>query len=500
MRRTIRIRLIVSLLPGLMLLFFLFVLYVNGQVAKVSREQSEFQVNAIGETAARVLQAPLYNADYASIKNIMEPLVSEEFDYFYVVDTQINSLAYSQERDASHFLPIWQRLQKKPVGKAPGVARIFLEGEPFREYTFPVLAGQENAPLGLLVVGISENRIHNRLIGIARWLTLVGLVTLLLMSLIVSYVAYRFSLPLRDLSRTMEEFSAGRYEVRSNLKTGDEVQRLSESFNAMAGKLNEQIRSVEHYSQSLERMVGERTEKLKEAMEELRIQEKRLEKANKMRSLTSLVTSVAHEINNPLTVISWQIERIALSNNDEALAKRLKPAQEAVERIVSLIRDIAFFSSLKDLEPMECNLVKLTGEIVEGLGTPGVEIHFQGSEETPLIYGNPMLIERALRNVLQNALDALSEKAEGSKKITVQVWGERDGAIVEVTDNGSGVPEPERAFEPFYTTSPQKRGLGLTFVYHILQLHNGRAELENLPSEGCRVRLLWPARGETLDT
>ena len=63
-----------------MLLFFLFVLYVNGQVAKASREQSEFQVNAIGETAARVLQAPLYNADYSSIKNIMEPLVSEEFD------------------------------------------------------------------------------------------------------------------------------------------------------------------------------------------------------------------------------------------------------------------------------------------------------------------------------------------------------------------------------------------------------------------------------------
>ena len=115
----------------------------------------------------------------------------------------------------------------------------------------------------------------------------------------------------------------------------------------------------------------------------------------------------------------------------------------------------------------------------------------------PLVLGDPNQLLQVCLHIVNNSMQALEEKHDGS--LTVVTRHEAELAVLEFRDNGPGIPDPERAFDPFYTTRPVGKGagLGLSACYGILQEHNGRISCHNGPEGGAVVRIELPALSAT---
>jgi two-component system nitrogen regulation sensor histidine kinase NtrY len=108
------------------------------------------------------------------------------------------------------------------------------------------------------------------------------------------------------------------------------------------------------------------------------------------------------------------------------------------------------------------------------------------------------LIGQALTNLLQNAADAVAMR-EGASHVTLRLSAAGDEAVLSVTDDGIGLPDTDRAklTEPYVTHKPKGTGLGLAIVRKIMEDHNGRLELEDMPGGfGAKVSLILPAIAE----
>jgi signal transduction histidine kinase len=116
------------------------------------------------------------------------------------------------------------------------------------------------------------------------------------------------------------------------------------------------------------------------------------------------------------------------------------------------------------------------------------------AEDLPQIEGYGSELNQVWTNIIDNAIDALKDKADGQKKITLRTWSENEGVAIEIEDNGSGIPEnvKPKIFEPFYTTKPVGvgTGLGLDISYNIIvNKHRGEITVDSEP--GKTVFHIW---------
>ena len=110
----------------------------------------------------------------------------------------------------------------------------------------------------------------------------------------------------------------------------------------------------------------------------------------------------------------------------------------------------------------------------------------------PGILGNPNQLLDCCLQIMSNAMDALSEVGGG--KLLVSGYQEGEEVVLEFADTGPGVREPEKVFDPFYTTKPVGKGtgLGLSAVYGVVQDHRGQITCLNRPEGGARFVLRFP--------
>ncbi|MBV9574917.1 MAG: hypothetical protein JOY93_12760, partial [Acidobacteriales bacterium] len=120
-----------------------------------------------------------------------------------------------------------------------------------------------------------------------------------------------------------------------------------------------------------------------------------------------------------------------------------------------------------------------------------VQIQTQLANESLPVFGDPNQLLQVCLHVIQNALNAMGG---AGGLLTVNTRREQDLVIVEFSDNGPGIEEPDRVFDPFYTTRPlgQGTGLGLSASYGIMREHNGKILCQNRPQGGAMFRLEFP--------
>lgn len=106
-----------------------------------------------------------------------------------------------------------------------------------------------------------------------------------------------------------------------------------------------------------------------------------------------------------------------------------------------------------------------------------------------------ILIEQALLNLLNNAFAAVADNPQPECRVSIAASAHADGVLVEVTDNGCGLPDPERIFETFYSTRPGGLGMGLTIVRSIVNSHGGRVWAESAAGGGASLHLYLPREG-----
>lgn len=214
----------------------------------------------------------------------------------------------------------------------------------------------------------------------------------------------------------------------------------------------------------------------------------------RLAALGEVSAGIAHEFRNPLGVIAGYA-RLLLKSLGETdprreMARGILQEIEAMDRVME---ELMKFSTAGALHKADFDLTETLKSVVDGLGTDEKEVRL--TCESPLVMrGDKTLLRQAVRNLLQNALDAAGEAAVDARREFVS------GAvmvIIEVRDTGRGIPDEEREkiFLPFYTTKEKGTGIGLALVQKIALAHGGGVEVESTAGEGSVFRLLLPTEG-----
>ena len=237
--------------------------------------------------------------------------------------------------------------------------------------------------------------------------------------------------------------------------------------------------------------------------------------AEKAKSIARLAAGVAHEVKNPLAIISMGVEFLSMQiGNNETAAKVLHEIGDAVHRADSVIKGLLDFSVPKQLAMSACNLNEVIQSalvLVRGEMKPWLHKLDLKLGEIPAVNLDPSKMSQIFVNIFTNALHAMElggtmsveTRAEQVTSVGSNIGGVKSEVfqagnrvvVVEVRDEGPGIAHENlgRVFDPFFTTKPTGKGtgLGMTVVKSIVDLHGGMIAVENRPEGGVMVRLTF---------
>jgi signal transduction histidine kinase len=242
-----------------------------------------------------------------------------------------------------------------------------------------------------------------------------------------------------------------------------------------------------------------------------KIVEKQLRHTERMTGIGEMATGMAHEINQPLNTISLSIDNIlfSLENNtltEEYLKTKLNKVFDKITRIRKIIDHVRTFSRDQDdftLTYFDVNesIKNAISMISEQLAQKEIDLVFDPGENIPELAGNGYRFEQVMLNLMVNAKDAIEEKKKKScqkfkKKVEVHTTIKSNHVLIEVKDNGTGIPphEVERVLLPFYTTKApgQGTGLGLSVSYGIVKELGGDISIKSEVNVGTAILIKIP--------
>ncbi len=295
-------------------------------------------------------------------------------------------------------------------------------------------------------------------------------------ALLVLAVLSLITRPLRRLTNSADAVSAADIEHAIDAKAmpyesrNDEIGRLSRAFRAMVMRLREQVQRVR-------RMDATRRE---------------------------WVASISHDLRTPLTSLMGHLETVQLRGEQMTDAERKRFLEVAMQNAKHLDRLSASLFDYARLDSDEVPVDKAPaylGELLDDLAarfapagqSRNVKINVDYAEGLPLVQIDAALIERAVANLIDNAMRYTPEGSE----VTLSAKSEADGVALTVADSGPGIAPQDLAhvFERFFQGSRHREGrghagLGLAIVQRVAQLHGGTVQAANQPSGGA-VFTLW---------
>ncbi len=229
---------------------------------------------------------------------------------------------------------------------------------------------------------------------------------------------------------------------------------------------------------------------------ELKLAQEELIRTERLAAMGNLVNGVAHEIRNPIMVIGGFAHRIKnLSDGNIEILKYsdiILTESARLERLVKKVKDLAAVQSaslcLTNLPPVIDQVLNTFKPIA---AKQNVNVLTSLEKDLPLINMDPSQIGMALSNILENALESMSDT--GTLELSVK-RKEDDGIIMIIKDTGSGIDPEEMSsiYDPFVTSKTTGVGLGLTMVYQIISNHHGEIKITGNESGGTTVTILLP--------
>ena len=215
--------------------------------------------------------------------------------------------------------------------------------------------------------------------------------------------------------------------------------------------------------------------------------------SEKLASLGQLAAGAAHEINNPLTAILGFSDLLAddptLSEKARSTAAKIRDqarrTKTLVGNLLSFARQVPVERALLDINTVVANAVQLR---TLDLHNPNIKIELQLESVLPSVRGDGNQLIQVFFNIISNAVDAMETNGG---VLTIKSMRNRANVVVLFTDSGPGIKEPDRVFDPFYTTKPVGKGtgLGLSICFGIMQEHGGKISCYNGERGGAVFRV-----------
>jgi two-component system nitrogen regulation sensor histidine kinase NtrY len=296
---------------------------------------------------------------------------------------------------------------------------------------------------------------------------LVGSGAVLLGLLLSFWTASRVTRPLRELTASVRQVASGKWDTRATVGSSDEVGQLASDFNRMTEQL------VEHRDRMIQ--------------------------AERVAAWRELARRLAHELKNPLFPLQITIENLQRARDtpqfEEVFRESTTTLLAELDQLKTIVGRFSDFAKMPapQLEPVDLNqivpeVVKLFDAQIHARGTPPAVVTLELAENLAAVPADPEQIRRALRNLILNALDAMS--AAGGT-LTIRTYGLDGKVALEVSDTGAGLTpeECERLFTPYYTTKQHGTGLGLAIVQSVVSDHKGTVTVHSEPGKGATFRI-----------
>lgn len=327
---------------------------------------------------------------------------------------------------------------------------------------------------GLVRVNLQnrENQVAAALVDLDTRMRLAALSLLGVATMLAWFLARRISGPVLEMTEASRRIAHGDLAVRVPVRTGDEVGELAQSFNTMAQDLARQQREIE--------------------------------RRERLAAWADMAAQVAHEVKNPLTPIQLSAEHLqrayrasglASPSFDSVVAVCTKTILESVTRLRDIASEFAAFVRAPVDRSQRVDIGATTRAVLqpyEDVLPDGLRLVTR-IEEGGFVLGESKLVERAIRNLIENSIQAVG----GSGEIRVTCATLAGFVQLVIEDTGPGFDEETRAhlFEPFFSTKTQGSGLGLALVKKVAEDLGGSATLER-DKEVTRATFRLPATGE----
>ncbi|MFH1939169.1 MAG: ATP-binding protein [bacterium] len=250
-------------------------------------------------------------------------------------------------------------------------------------------------------------------------------------------------------------------------------------------KLQQDLKEI---NQNLEKEVIKRTKELKRTQEQL-IQ------SEKLSIIGQLAAGVAHEIRNPLTTISLDIQHLTRKNYNDSQKEKLQVIKKNIERIDVIVQGLLTFSRPSSSNFTYKNINEILHRLeptLENLYQKNIKINKKYKMKIPKLWVNSDRLEQVFINLTSNAMRAMKEG--GEFYISTDYDSKRKGILIKFRDTGCGIAEEnlKKIFHPFFTTYEDGTGLGLSICQMIINEHKGDISVESKIGKGTVFTVFLP--------
>ncbi len=246
-----------------------------------------------------------------------------------------------------------------------------------------------------------------------------------------------------------------------------------------------------------------RTNELLERIRVLREAEELAKEAlvhrERVATLGSLLAGVAHELNNPLAILTAQAELLAETTQDQQIRDRAEKILRPAERCARIVRTFLALARQREVKKVPVDVEHLIHDVCELLDysfkTNNISVSVDIQPDVPTIWGDGGQLSQVLINLLVNAQHALLD-VPTARTVHVRVTAADKNLTMIVSDNGPGIPASirNRIFEPFFTTKAEGHGtgLGLSYCLSVVDNHRGTIEIDKKRATGTAVTVTLP--------
>ncbi len=373
-----------------------------------------------------------------------------------VTDSSVNARLKRLGAVLDAYQQAWQEL----VNENPGPVRT-QKVEHLRE------VGKELVEQTSTLTRIERTEILTITKRLRRTLLYSVVITALLAAGLMVFVTFKIFLPLKVIEQTTTRIANGNFEPLPIWNTNDEIERLMQGFNRM-------VRELEN-------------------------RQDQLVQAQKLSSIGTLASGIAHQLNNPLNNISTSCQ--ILMEEEEAdpefAAKMLRNVEQETLRARDIVRGLLEFSRHQEFSLSWTRLsfvVKRSVDLVSSHAPAGVDMKADVADDIRVLM-DPQRMQECLINLMLNAYQAI-ERPPGTVKIFTTPAPEKGRIFLVVEDTGKGIEKQHlsRVFDPFFTTKDvgSGTGLGLYIVYGIIKQHGGDIKVESEVGKGTRFLIELP--------